>query len=333
MKILHVPDLHLYDQDIGYSIGYADESIKILEKVKEEFITGEYDLITLGGDIQHAKIQKTKYISAFQRILAEIGVICKERLTEKGLIDKIELYDIKGRKMPKGERFLLSVRGNHDTNPIEEFTFFDLLIDNEIIINPRYMIIDDLQINFINHTRDTSEFFEERRAKVVIGIYHNLIMDRGVYTDGFLGKSLEPSELGIFKDVDLAIINDIHAPLPVYDVITGTQKTIVITPGSLGRTSFSKGQIRDYGNLVKVEIDENYDLNVGLVEIDLTPSDIFFNKEGLLKKKMIENAFENFSLEIADLEISYFNIYDELEKVVEDEEIKDICIEILKGVE
>ena len=222
IKILHVPDLHLYDQEIGNSVGYAEESIKILKEVREEFIVGEYDLITLGGDIQHAKIQKIKYLSIFQKILSEIGMVCKERLISRGLLDKIKVYSETGELINIEDNLgtIFTVRGQHDSNSIEEFTFFDLLIDNGIIINPRYICIDDLQISFINYTKNWDELKEDKRENIksLIGIYHNLIIDRGVYVEGFLGKSIIPSDLKIFKDTDLAIINDIHTYIPMYDV-------------------------------------------------------------------------------------------------------------------
>ena len=45
---------------------------------------------------------------------------------------KVNWIDLSGR-----EGVLFSVRGQHDTNNIEEFTNFDLLIENEVLINPR----------------------------------------------------------------------------------------------------------------------------------------------------------------------------------------------------
>ena len=329
-----MPDLHLYDQEIGNSVGYAEESIKILKEVREEFIVGEYDLITLGGDIQHAKIQKIKYLSIFQKILSEIGMVCKERLISRGLLDKIKVYSETGELINIEDNLgtIFTVRGQHDSNSIEEFTFFDLLIDNGIIINPRYICIDDLQISFINYTKNWDELKEDKRENIksLIGIYHNLIIDRGVYVEGFLGKSIIPSDLKIFKDTDLAIINDIHTYIPMYDVITDNKKTLVVTPGSLGRTSFIKGQDRDYGNLIKIEVDDNYDIKVGLIEVELTPSEVFFNKESLIKKKIIENAFKNFSMEIDNIEIPYFDVFEELDKLVKDEDIKEIGVNILR---
>lgn len=335
INILHVPDIHLYDQEIGNSTNYPEESIKILNIIKDVFINGNYDFITLGGDIQHAKIQKTMYISTFQKLLKEIGMLCKERLIERGLLDKIKAYDKNGNLINIYDKpsVLFSVRGQHDTNSIEGFTFFDLLIDNNIIVNPRYIILDDLQINFLNNCKDTVDLFEDKKdgIRLVIGLYHNLILEEGVYIDGFIGKTLSPKKLGLFKDVDLAVINDIHTPIKPYTVVTDNKVTKVFTPGSLGRTSFSKGQDRDYANLVSITVAESVDANY--VPFDLTPSEIFFNKDIVLKNKLVENAFKDFSLSIEDLEISYFDIYNELDKLNLDPDIKEICIEILKEVE
>ena len=337
LKILHVPDLHLYDKEIGVSIGYAEQSVDILNIIKDEFIQGEYDLVTLGGDIQHAKINNTRYISIFQRMLKDIGILVKNKLEEKGLLNRLKVYDKEGKLIDLSGRegVLFSVRGQHDTNNIEEFTFFDLLIENEVLMNPRIVTLDGLQLNFINYSRNPNELVEKKldTTEVLIGIYHNPILEKGVFIDTIIGKTISPGLHNLFRDVDLAIINDIHIPIPIYEVAKGESKTTVITPGSLGRTSFNKSHDRDFGNMVKVEVDENYDLKVELVEVDLIPSDEFFNKAEALKKKRTENAFNNFCLEIEDAKINYFDIYEELNRQVKDEEIREICFEILKQVD
>lgn len=334
IKILHVPDIHLYDKEIGVTIGNAEQSVEILRIIKDTFIQGEYDMVTLGGDVQHAKINNTRYLSIFQRMLSEIGILAKQRLDETGLIDKVKIYgrDNKEIDIKSMDCVLPSVKGQHDINNIEEFTFFDLLIENEILINPLYITVGGLQINTYNYTKEIDTLFNKREetTKAVISIYHNAIMESGVFIDTIIGKTISPKKTDLFRGVDLALINDIHIPIPIYEVANGLDKTTVVTPGSLGRTSFNKSHDRDYGNLVSVSIKDNCDISVELVEVDLIPSSEFFNKAEALKKKRTENAFNNFCLEIEEAKINYFDIEEELNKHVTDEEILKICNEILK---
>lgn len=347
IKILHVPDIHLYDKEIGVSQGYPEQSLDILEKIQQEFIQGDYDLVTLGGDVQHAKLTNTRYISEFQKELRYLGILAKRRLRERGLLDKIKVIDRNGEELDvsKQSSILFSVRGQHDTNSIEEFTFFDLLLQNNVLVNPLTVTIEKLQINFLNYSKDIDEITGKRNnnTQALISIFHNAIVQRGIYLDSIIGKTISPTSCEIFTGVDLALINDIHMHIPTYDVLDGEDKTIVVTPGSLGRTSFNKSHDRDFGHMVKVCIEESndlnlkgeniYDLDVQLVEVDLVPSDKFFNKSLAFKKKRVENAFKNFCIEIEDTRINYFDVKDEIEKNVEDPEIKEICLQILESVE
>ena len=334
IKILHCPDLHIYDKEIGHSVGYPEESLYILDQIKDEFKVGEYDIISLGGDIQHAKITKTRYISAFQKKIKELGRLAYDRLKERDLLKDLRVYDLKNNlvDIENKKSVLFSNRGQHDTSSTEEFTFFDLLIENNIMVNPSKVFIRDLQINYLNYTKNIKELTTTRKdtTRKMINIYHNPIVERGYFVDEIIGKTITPENHNLFKDVDLAIINDIHIPLGAREVVANGQKTTIITPGSLGRTSFSKSHDRDYGNIVVIEIDSEYKMNTYMVEIELTPAEEFFNKIEVFKQKRVENAFKNFSIEIEDIEMTYFDVKQKIEELVEDDEIKDICYYILE---
>lgn len=330
-----MPDLHLYDDEIGQSINYPEECIKILEEVIEEFSVGGYQMAILGGDVQHAKITKTYYISKYQKLLKELGSLAKSRMEQDGLLEMIKVVGCDGQSVnvKDYESLLFSVRGNHDTNMMEGFTFFDLLEENCVLINPRYVRLGDLQVNFLNYSKSVEDLIEKKEDGVrsVISIFHNTIVEGGVLVDAILGKTIVPSKTAIFKDVDVAVVNHIHMPIASYDVVSSGKKTTVLTPGSLGRTAFNKTHDRDFGNLIRFDIEDNYDVRVNFIEVELTPSEQFFDKVKVFKEKRMENAFENFSIEIEDIKISYFDIEEEIKKAVKDEEVRDIALKIVQG--
>ena len=331
-RILEVPDLHLYDKEIGSSINYPEQSIKILDDIIDIYRNGDYDVVILGGDVQHGKLEKIKYISEFQRKLSLLGSLVKERLQDKNI--KMSLYDMNDNLIDNSDyvSWLISVRGQHD-NGREDFTFFDMLLENKILLNPRYIIIENTQINIINYCNRIEDLIEHKRDRVenVIGVYHNAILENGVFLDDIIGKTISPSKNLLFKETDLAIINDIHAQVNPYDVITDGHKTLVITPGSLGRTSFNKSNNRDSGNLVSVKVD-NTDIQVGVIKLDLIPAKQFFSEKAI-ERKIKENAFKNFFITLQNLEISYFDIKQEIMKEVSDPVIRDLAIKIVEDVE
>ncbi len=333
-KILHIPDIHLYDIEVGCSVGYPEQSVKILEEIKEEFIVGEYDIITLGGDIQHAKLTMTKYISKFFKMMQEIGKLVRKRLEERDLLELLEVYDGKLVRidLKEMESILFTVKGQHDKNVNEKFTFFDMLEENNVIINPSIIKINKTQINFFNYTRKVSELKKQKLEgiKSLIAIFHNPIMENGVHLDTIIGKVINPLEHGIYDNVDLAIVNDIHMQLPVREVNNMGHKTVIITPGSLGRTSFNKSHDRDIGNMIAITINEESEIECELIEMELIPAEEFFNKHEIVKKKIRENAFKDFSMEVENVKLGYFDIVEEINKKVPEEDIREICLFIVE---
>lgn len=334
LKILHIPDIHLFDTEVGCSIGYPEESVKILDEIKEEFLVGEYDLITLGGDIQHAKLNVTKYISIFFKKMKELGEMVKNRIEERGITEELRVYDSKGEQIELKERgcILFTVKGQHDKNVNEKFTFFNMLEENGVLINPSVIIFNKTQINLFNYTRKENELKREREdgIKSLIGIYHNPIMESGIFLDTVIGKTVNPVKHGIFDNVDLAIVNDIHMPLPARELNSNGHKTVIVTPGSLGRTSFNKSHDRDTGNILAITINSESEIECEVIEVELTPAEQFFNRTEIIKKKARENAFKDFSLEVENVKLGYFDIVEEIYKKVTDEEIREICLMIVE---
>jgi len=276
-------------------------------------------------------------------IYSYLGTVCHEltqgiiegKETNMGALEKMTVYNQDGEIIDLSEynSLVFTVKGQHDSNA-DGYTFFNMLIDNKVIINPRTLIIEGLQYNFINYNKRADSFIEARRpeTKVMINSYHFPILERGILADGFASRTLSPSDHGIFKDVDLAIINDIHKSIDPYSIETDGTQTLVITPGSVGRTSLDEGQDRDTANLIQIEIDftDDYGLNAELVEMELKPSDEFFNKGFVVQKKIRENAFENFRVELSTVEIDYFNPVEDIQAL---EDVPDDVKEVAAGYE
>lgn len=337
LNILHIADPHLYDGEVGCAPRYADESVINMENIKSIFENGDYHMITFGGDIQHKDMDRMKYISRFMQLFKEMGEIALERLKNIGVLDKIVVLGQDGEQIDLSEytSLVFTVKGQHDSNA-DGYTFFDMLIDNKILINPRTIIIEGFQYNFINYNKKVNSFIEPRRheTKAMINSFHFPILERGILADGFAARALSPSDHGIFKDVDLAIINDIHKKIEPYSIETDGTDTLVITPGSVGRTSLDEGQDRDIANLLQIEIDftGDYGINADLIEMELKPADEFFNKGFVIQKKIRENAFENFRVELSTVEIDYFNPVEDIQALADiPDDVKEVAIEIYNG--
>lgn len=342
--ILNSGDLHLYDREIGATVGYKDESTRNLITLRDTFRESSCLMHFLGGDIQHGMPTNLRLMSVWRSILTEMREDVRERLIESGIADQIKVYDHDDNEVDflNDVSCLFSVKGNHDYNRREDretsFTFFDDLVQSGIIYVPKKVIIKDTQINFYSSEECRNPIPKDDGIEAVIGIYHDPILQNGRLADRYMGnKMISPDEHKFFNGVDIAVLNDIHTPIDPYEVVTvdennvGT-RTLVITHGSIGRTSFSDSHKRDVAYLTEIEIADGGELSYSLKEMQLLPYLELFDYERVVKVKRRENIFGEFSLEIDKIDKVKGDPRDEIVAMDIDLEVKKSCLELLSFV-
>lgn len=342
-KFANISDLHLYDREIGATIGYGEESERNLKKVLSYYTESDMDFLILGGDIQHGMPEDMRQMSRWRALLIELRERVYEKLEETGLIDKMKVFDSEGIEMDirNDHSCLFSLKGNHDYNRRRDrkdsFTFFDDLVEAGIISVPKKIVIGNTQLNLYSSEECMYPVNKEEGIETVVALYHDPIIQDGRLADKYLGKMISPDKHKFFNEVDLAILNDIHLPITPYEVITvgedgvGTATT-VLTPGSIGRTSFSDSHKRDYALIAEVDVDSGGDMEYTLSEIDILPYKELFDYEQVIKVKKRENMFEQFSLEIEKVDKVKRDPRDEVKDMDLDEDVKGMCMVLLDEV-
>ena len=334
-------DIHLYDREIGVTVNYPQESTKNLRKLSDRFLYSTNSFMVLGGDIQHALPTNLEYMSEWRDILTSMRDESYKRLCETGLIDELVVYDMDDNvlNLHNGETScLFSVKGNHDynrrTTREKSFTFFDDLVKSKIIATPKRIVLNQTEIHFYHNGSWDKPYPLLDGTQAVIGIYHDAILKDGVILDNSLGKMINPIQAGIFANIDLAIINDIHMPIKPYTVETpragnAPMLTEVVTHGSIGRTAYNASHKRDIAYLTEIQVTENNDITYDLVELPLTPYKDLFDYEKVVIVKHRENMFEDLKLEVEKLQIVRHDPREEIKKMPIDENIKDTCINLI----
>ena len=339
-KLMFSGDLHLYDKEIGATIGYGEESTRNVVNLRKHYVDSDCVLHVLGGDIQHGKPDDIRLMSTWRAALIELRDLVRERIIESGLDKIMKVYDADGNEMDYMNEVscLFSVKGNHDylkrVARKDSFTFFDDLVDVDIISVPKKIIIGDTQINLYSSEECSSPIGIDEGINAVIGVYHDPIVQDGRLMDKYMGKMISPDKHKFFDRVDIAVLNDIHLPIEPYVVTTvgadgvGTMTT-VITHGSIGRTSFSDSHKRDHAFITEIEIEPGGVLSYELSEMELFPYKQLFDYETVVKVKKQENLFEHFSLEIEKVDRVKGDPREEILALSVDDEVKRSCLELL----
>lgn len=344
LKVLCSGDLHLFDREIGATIGYADESSRNLKKLLNIYLNDDSDFMILGGDIQHGIPDDIREMSKWRSLLIDMREAVFERLKLNNLFNKLRVYDKDDNLLDIANgtvSCLFSVKGNHDynrrTSRENSFTFFDDLVEANIISVPHRIEYEGTEIHFYN----SGDWDKPRKRKdgtdLVIGIYHDAIL-QPERINTFMGNGMiNPAKETFLADVDLGVLNDIHMQIVPYKVNTMredgfAQETVLITHGSIGRTSFNESHKRDFALLTKLLISADNNVEYEQVEMDLLPYKNLFDYEKVIKVKKRENMFEQFSLEIEKVDTVKGDPRDEIEAMKIDGEVKRVCLEILNEV-
>ena len=315
--IIEVPDVHLYDKNIGSTLDYDGESLFILDsvlevcdKVMEE--TGNTNThVVFGGDLFHARLTDMEFFAG----------VCNKltKLKEK----------VKG---------VYSLKGNHDISAKFKYSFYDLIIDLGVVSKTDKLVFGngEVVVNIFDYALDTDQLQCERCEgnKTNIGVYHNNIIEVGLAEEEPIGIRIDPEKDGIFDNIDIAIINHIHTRMGDRSSLINGRSVRMITPGSVGRPGNFKYHEREDAVLPRITIYEDYSVKVSFITIFLTPVEEFFDLRKSLEIKRIKNNFKVFSDSIESLNITFEDAAMVIAKMKDiDEKIKTKTINYIKQVD
>lgn len=339
MKGLYVGDLHLNSKEIRSTKRMVDNNVVMLEGIYDFLVDNEdIKFVVFLGDIQHRTpagkntlAETAKWRNHFKRI----GELMADRYPFEDI--KI-LEELEDGQEPTVERIrsgqvypLFTLKGNHDEDNEESYTFYDDAVSEGLLYNPRGIVVEGkTQINFFNYGYADDVRKKERGVEQVIGLYHDVIATEE--SPFWLGKHKSYQVEEILNGVDLGIIGHIHTNSdPIY-VDTESGESVAWTLGSMGRTSFSDGQIRDYGYCGLVDTD---DLNeLGTVEIEQIKSTEYFNMKAELKSREKKKEYADFAIKIDEGYMRQHNDPREDIRTIEwlDDDVRPVCLEILDEV-
>lgn len=345
--ILFVGDLHLYNREMRSTKGYVENNeimLKNLYTFIEENEVVKYVIFL--GDIQHKTptgkntLQETR---KWKEWFKKIGEVVRKRFEPKRA--KVNMRDgsnflvemLKGTKQP-----LFTLQGNHDVDKEIEYTFYDELIEEGLLVNPETMIIDKTQINFHNYGETMKRVPVLKDVEKVIGIYHDVIPNsQGATWMKFSAQKNKVDTKRVLSRVDLAVVGDVHtrmhpeivhfSPMEMKRYRARNNEPVIWYTGSMGRTSTDIGQMRDYGYCSITDVN---DITIyGDVDIPVLEKEKYFDLQRVVEEKTKRREFEDFRLGTEDGVINDNKTPQQVvAETIKDPEIRDLCIELLDRV-
>lgn len=360
--ILFVGDLHLHTKELRTTKKYVENNMVMLDNLYNEVNANEnIRYVVLLGDIQHKTPtgKNTLYeTNKWRTRLRDIGEILKSRYSKFEKEDNISiiLRDVPllnynnstelnfEEQLATGEVLpLFTLQGNHDIDKDEEYTFFTQCIEDGTLVNPSQILTNEVVLNMHNYGEADKEYSvpTEYSNSKIVGVYHDMIPMGEIETWlllEFNKKYPNTNSDKILSRVDLAIVGHNHKHIPPTEYIyeEGLPTTfvnevpIIWYIGSMGRTSFVKGQIRDNGYCGLVNM-ENIELQA-IIEVPLIPKEQFFSYEDSLKLQQRNRDFKDFTLSKENTVIQDIHPKEVIVNTVKDKEIRELCLLIMDKV-
>lgn len=350
VKILQVTDMHLRDEDTSTTKAMLQNNRKIFEEllkvIKED---ANIALVVFGGDIQDKTPHDLYEMSVWNEYFTQIGLIMNSRVNKlKNL--QVEGYpnileDIEQNKV----MFLPSARGNHDNNhrlkrnsledgnedvERETHTYFDSLLLDKKIINPKWLKFNDgrqdIFIDIRNYGSAGRELPVEAEGCYTIAVFHDNIVDaESNYWQKQDAKAYEASD--VLKGVDLGLVNHIHKPLEPREIEDLDWHPIMWQIGSIARMKFNDDEYRDEGYSAIYDTGLN---KLEVVKLDLIPKDDYFNIKKALKARKQRKDYSDLKLKYEEVEVSDKSPIEVLEqsKRITNDDIRKLAVKIMKSV-
>lgn len=333
--VANVGDLHLYNRNIRSTLLMPEASLQMLTQLHSEVMNHtEIGILNLMGDIQHLTPQgknAIKQMQLWKNEFIKIEQTMRSRLSESGLTLCVDRngHDITQDILNGYKPALFTIKGNHDFDAEVDYTFYDYLVEENVVTEPLYMIVDGVQFNYHHYEEADRPIERHADARAVVGLYHdNIDYPEMPFWMGHLGGY---QAVNVFNGVDMAIIAHIHKPYePVWIETSNGGRCLVYVQGSMGRTQFTDGQIRDEGfvSAVNTQCLEE----VGTLQIPLIPKEQFFNYNQAITEQTQRRDFSQFSLNVGEIEAHTADVRDEIRSLNIEEEVKALGIQYLTEV-
>ena len=203
------------------------------------------------------------------------------------------------------------IRLNLDTNPelflIQPHDKFKTRrkVDRkeQIIKTPEYLFYNGVQISFMHYNQyahSAVDYTPTRlnEAKYHIALFHTpyVIPSTELYKVQMQYEASSNTTIEqCLKDVDLAIVGDIHKPLGQFDIKHSNGRvTTMIVPGSLTNTNAGLGSRHDYVNIPIIEISDKGTVKVEYLDFYLHTNLLTFkNKEANVADEKLKSIRGN----------------------------------------
>lgn len=344
MKMLEVGDLHLDTKEIRSTLKLVDNNVVMLKGIYDYLVADEeIKLLTFLGDIQHKIPQgknTMKETDLWKYWFRKIGRLMAGRFPADAvrILETLEEDDTSSMEMIlDGEIYpVFTLKGNHDVDNEVDYTFYDSIVNEGLLINPEGLVIEGTtQINFHNYGFAETEYQREDGVTQVIGLYHDVIATEE--SPFWVGTHPAYPVDKILDGIDLGVIAHIHSNSdPIFVETESGGEAVAWTLGSMGRTAFSAGQIRDVGYCALIDTDDITQL--GLVEIDVIPQGVYFNFKGEMLVREQRKSYADFNLGLDDVVVRQYTDPREDIRNIEglDEGVLGVCLsimdEIMEGV-
>ena len=351
MKLLFVGDLHLYDKELSTTKSMRANNIVMLERLYNYLVENEdIKIVVFEGDIQH-KTPNSKSVlyemARWKHWIRKIGELMTERRPKLVMVGR---EDGKPEEMHPNPKTLFTLKGNHDystalksNDPTVEYTFYDDLIFEGLLQNPQGFVFKDsgklyyVQLNNYGEA-DTPvpEKIRDNPMMNVIKVFHDTI--KNPQSEAWIDFT-PPNELYLAEEVlvdcKVGISGHIHEPQgPIVVNTVNGKKSIYVQTGSMGRTSASENQMRDYG--LSTVIDTTDGLRATEVRIPLIPTDEYFDwAKIMLNSQKSETAKErkNFSISLGDYKREFYDPKEDVKNMDIPEKVKENCVSVLTSLE
>lgn len=328
-------DLHLYNRNIRSTLLMPEASLQMLKQINEDVLAHEeIGILNILGDIQHLTPQgknALKHMNAWKGEFIQLEETMRSRLHTSGLtlvIDR-EGNDITQEVLHGSKSALFALKGNHDFDNETDFTFYDYLVSENIITEPRYIVVDSVQFNYHHYNEADALIVTDDSARAVVGLYHdNIDYPEMPFWMGDLGGY---QAVEIFNGVDMAVIAHIHKPYePVWIETTNGGRCLVCIQGSMGRSQFTDGQIRDTGSMTIVNTQNLEEL--GKLEVQLIPKEEYYNYNRAVTEQEQRRDYSNFSLNVSSIVADTADVRDKIRELDIEDEVKELGIRYLTEV-
>ncbi|KTF59763.1 MULTISPECIES: metallophosphoesterase [Bacillus amyloliquefaciens group] len=353
MKILMVGDLHLYTNEIRTTkkmVKNNEVMLKNLYKYLKE--NEDIDLVIFGGDLQHQtpKGDVLREVSLWRKWFRKIGKLMAPRRKRiknfkiHGVSEKVKKGFDKGRIYP-----LISVRGNHDDDKvlkvtaenkddyIKQYTFFDELVDEDLILNPKGLTFtagdDKFYIDIRNYGEADRSVPKGAKNRKVIAVFHDNVLQPESPLWMIKGKSKEGvyNAEDVMVNVDIGILNHIHERVDPLYIEASDGVKVLWQIGSMGRTSLKDENMRDVGYCGLIDTD-NLD-SFGTVEIDVIPAEEYFSFQKAFDAKKRKSDYEDFELKMNTVNRKFQDPREDIKALEDvDDRVKQVCVDTLTEI-